>query len=122
AGAGGATGGGAAAPLPRPGAARPDWPVRLGVAGHPRATVDALVPPVRARCDASAAADALQQATGTRAAEISSLEATALERHGAAPMDPMAAAHALVRALPPNTSVVDEAITTGVYVRGFHHW
>ena len=37
-------------------------------------------------------------------------------------MDPMAAAHALVRALPPDTCVVDEAITTGVYVRGFHHW
>ena len=34
----------------------------------------------------------------------------------------MAAAHALVRALPPDTFVVDEAITTGVYVRGFHHW
>ena len=37
-------------------------------------------------------------------------------------MDPMAAAHALVRALPADTAVVDEAITTGVYVRGFHHW
>ena len=36
-------------------------------------------------------------------------------------MHPMAAAHALVRALPPGTAVVDEAITTGVYVRGFHH-
>jgi benzoylformate decarboxylase len=37
-------------------------------------------------------------------------------------MDPMAAAHALVRALPADSLVVDEAITTGVYVRGFHHW
>jgi benzoylformate decarboxylase len=37
-------------------------------------------------------------------------------------MDPMAAAHALVRAMPPDCLVVDEAITTGVYVRGFHHW
>jgi benzoylformate decarboxylase len=36
-------------------------------------------------------------------------------------MDPMAAAHALVRAMPPGSLVVDEAITTGVYVRGFHH-
>ena len=34
----------------------------------------------------------------------------------------MAAAHALVRAMPRDTPVVDEAITTGVYVRGFHHW
>ena len=37
-------------------------------------------------------------------------------------MEPMAAAHALVRAMPDGTAVVDEAITTGVYVRGFHHW
>jgi benzoylformate decarboxylase len=37
-------------------------------------------------------------------------------------MDPMAAAHALVRAMPDDSLVVDEAITTGVYVRGFHHW
>jgi benzoylformate decarboxylase len=36
-------------------------------------------------------------------------------------MDPMAAAHALVRAMPPGSLIVDEAITTGVYVRGFHH-
>ena len=98
------------------------WPVRLGVAGHPRATLDALVPLVRTRADASAAADALEQATRARAEEISSLETTALGRYGASPMDPMAAAHALVRALPPDTCVVDEAITTGVYVRGFHHW
>ncbi len=33
----------------------------------------------------------------------------------------MAAAHALVRAMPPGSLIVDEAITTGVYVRGFHH-
>ena len=50
------------------------------------------------------------------------LEQTALDRYGPAPMDPMAAAHALVRAMPPDSLVVDEAITTGVYVRGFHHW
>ena len=34
----------------------------------------------------------------------------------------MAAGHALIRGVPPNTVVVDEAITTGFYVRGFHHW
>ncbi|MGH9085587.1 MAG: thiamine pyrophosphate-dependent enzyme, partial [Acidimicrobiales bacterium] len=56
------------------------------------------------------------------AEQIESLEATARDRYGAAPLDPMAAAHALVRAVPADTFVVDEAITTGVYVRGFHHW
>ncbi len=98
------------------------WPVRLGVAGHPRATLDALLPLVRAQVDAPRAADALAAAVAARAAEIEALEATALERYGPAPMDPMAAAHALLRGLPPDTFVVDEAITTGVYVRGFHHW
>jgi benzoylformate decarboxylase len=33
----------------------------------------------------------------------------------------MAAAHALVRGVPAGSLIVDEAITTGVYVRGFHH-
>ena len=36
-------------------------------------------------------------------------------------MHPMAAGHSLLRALPDDALVVDEAITTGVYVRGFHH-
>jgi benzoylformate decarboxylase len=98
------------------------WPVRLGVAGHPRATLDALLPLVEARVDVQAAADAVAQAGAARRAEIDALETAARERYGPAPMDPMAAAHALVRALPSDTFVVDEAITTGVYVRGFHHW
>lgn len=98
------------------------WPVRLGVAGDPKASVRALVPLVRARADAPAAADALAAASTRRAAAIEELEATALGRYGPAPINPMAAAHALVRALPPDSLVVDEAITTGVYVRGFHHW
>jgi benzoylformate decarboxylase len=98
------------------------WPVRLGVAGHPRASLDALLPLVEARVDARAAADAVAEAAAARADEIEGLEATARERYGPSPMDAMAAAHALVRSLPPDTRVVDEAITTGVYVRGFHHW
>jgi benzoylformate decarboxylase len=98
------------------------WPVRLGVAGHLRTSLDALLPLVKARADAAAAADAVAAGTTSRTAEVASLEETALARYGAAPMDPMAAAHALVRAMPPDSLVVDEAITTGVYVRGFHHW
>jgi benzoylformate decarboxylase len=98
------------------------WPVRLGLAGHPRSTLDALLPLVEARTDPGTARAALEEARVARAAEVDALEATALDRYGAAPMDPMAAGHALVRALPPDSFVVDEAITTGVYVRGFHHW
>jgi benzoylformate decarboxylase len=96
-------------------------PVRLGVAGAVAPSLDALVPLVAARADAGAAADALAAATVRRRGELEQLESTASERYGPAPMHPMAAAHALVRAVPPGTAVVDEAITTGVYVRGFHH-
>ncbi len=98
------------------------WPVRLGVVGHPRATLEVLLPLVRARADAEAATAAVAEAAVARAAEVAGLEETALGRYGPAPMDPMAAAHALVRAMPADSLVVDEAITTGVYVRGFHHW
>ncbi len=98
------------------------WPVRLGLAGDPRTSLEALLPLVRARADSAAAADALASAQEQRTADIERLETSAAERYGAAPMHPMAAAHALVRAVPPDTFVVDEAITTGVYVRGFHHW
>jgi benzoylformate decarboxylase len=98
------------------------WPVRLGLAGDPRRSLEALLPLVRDRVDAAAAADAVEAARPTRAQEIERLEDSARGRYGAAPMDPMAAAHALVRAIPPGTAVVDEAITTGVYIRGFHHW
>jgi len=107
---------------PDPGQLGRAWPVRLGVAGHPRASLDALLPLVLARADAAAAAEAIATAGYARASEVQTLEQTALERYGPAPMDPMAAAHALVRALPADSLVVDEAITTGVYVRGFHHW
>jgi len=107
---------------PDPGQLGRAWPVRLGVSGHLRTSLDALLPLVQARADTVAAADSLAAARGARAAAVNELEQTALDRYGPAPMDPMAAAHALVRAMPPDSLVVDEAITTGVYVRGFHHW
>jgi benzoylformate decarboxylase len=100
------------------------WPVRWGGAGDPKATLEALLPLVRRQPDASAgaAAAALVAAGEQRRREVAEREEAALGRYGSSPMDPMAAAHALVRAMPPDSLVVDEAITTGVYVRGFHHW
>jgi benzoylformate decarboxylase len=98
------------------------YPVTLGVAGDPKATIEALLPLVRARADAAAAADAIAAGGAARQAEVARLEETARERYGPAPMDPMAASHALVRSMPDSCIVVDEAITTGGYVRGFHHW
>jgi benzoylformate decarboxylase len=96
--------------------------VRLGVSGDPKATLAALAGLVKGRVDPGPVDAALDAARTRRAAEVEQLEAAALERYATTPMDPMAAAHALVRAVPPGTPVVDEAITTGVYVRGFHHW
>jgi benzoylformate decarboxylase len=100
------------------------FPARWAAVGDPKATLAALLPLVKARIDtasADAAAAAVAAAATRRAAAIERLEETATSRYDASPMDPMAAAHALVRAMPPGALVVDEAITTGVYVRGFHH-
>ena len=58
------------------------WPVRLGVAGDPKASIEALLPLVRHRVDAGAAADALAEASRQRAADIERLEASALDRYG----------------------------------------
>jgi benzoylformate decarboxylase len=96
--------------------------VRLGVTGDARVTLEALLPLVVERADTAAAKDAIETARARRRAEVEQLEETARERYGRAPVDPMAAAHALVRSMPDGTAVVDESITTGVYIRGFHHW
>lgn len=98
------------------------YAVSLGVAGDPRVTLEALLPIVAAKADAGAAADAVAAGRARRAADAAELEEAATGRYGPAPMDPMAASHALVRAMPDDCVVVDEAITTGVYVRGFHRW
>jgi len=98
------------------------YAVRLGLVGDPQSSLEALVPLVRDRADAAAAKAAVEAGRARRAAELERLEEAARERYQGAPIDPMAAAHAVVRAMPKGTAVVDEAITTGVYVRGFHHW
>ena len=86
-------------------------PTVLGLVGDPAATAAALLPLLPQRPPQPSA----------RQEEIDRLEDTARGRYGPAPIHPMAAAHALLRAIPPGTPVVDEAITTGTYVRGFHH-
>jgi benzoylformate decarboxylase len=91
------------------------WPTTLGLHGDPKATLEALRPLLTALVDAPAL-DASEAD-----ARVESLEEKARARYDDVPMHPMAAAHALVRALPPDATVVDEAITTGTYVRGFHH-
>ena len=65
--------------------------------------------------------DIATQAIGERrAAERASFEQRATERYGESPTQPMAAVHAVLRAIPHGTPVVDESITAGNYVRGFY--
>jgi benzoylformate decarboxylase len=97
-------------------------PVTLGVSGDPARTLAALLPHLLERADAETARQAVEVARSRRSDEHELFDTAARERYGPAPLDPMAAAHAVVSALPPSAVVVDEAITTGVYVRGFHHW
>ncbi len=96
------------------------WPTDLGMVGDPRASLEALLPHLLPLVDADAAKAALEQAGARATAERDGFEAKALAGYDAAPMAPAAAAHALLGAMPPESLVVDEAITTGTHVRGFH--
>ena len=106
---------------PDPGWIGRAYPTRLGLDGDPRATLEALVPLLRERIDGAQAKARTEAAGDARRRTAEGFEETALSRYEDVPMDPMAAGHALVRALPTDSIVVDEAITTGFYVRGFHH-
>jgi benzoylformate decarboxylase len=97
---------------PDPGQPGRTWPVELGVVGDPKASLEALLPLL------GPAAPAVDRAAFDAA--LAGFEERALSSYDAVPMAPAAAAHALLRALPPETRVVDEAITTGTYVRGYH--
>jgi benzoylformate decarboxylase len=90
------------------------YPVRLGLVGDPRATLEALLPRLPHR-------GVPGDLRAERTAALATLDATARERYDASPMHPMAAVHALLGALPPETPVIDEAVTASTYVRGFHH-
>ena len=96
------------------------WPTQLGLVGDPRASLEALLPLLAPLVDADAARASIEQASGRAAAERAGFEAKALAGYEATPMAPAAAAHALLTAMPPECLVVDEAITTGTFVRGFH--
>ncbi|MDQ1394760.1 MAG: benzoylformate decarboxylase [Acidimicrobiaceae bacterium] len=81
-------------------------PVRLGLAGDPRASLEALLPLLAPAATANVGAAA--------AGALPSYPMDSL------PMHPGAAVAALLGALPRNIAVVDEAITTGSYVRQLH--
>ena len=94
-----------------------DLPTRFGAVGDIAASLAALQPLVAARVDAAAAAAALDRAHGEAEGAAERFAAAAADRAGESPMHALAATHALLAALPAGGAVVDEAITTGFYVR-----
>jgi benzoylformate decarboxylase len=94
-------------------------PASFAASGDLATSLAALAELVAAEPPPGAAA-ALAAAGEARAAARRHHDDLALARYGESPMHPMAAVHALVRALPAESVVVDEAITAGAYVRGFH--
>jgi benzoylformate decarboxylase len=89
------------------------WPVAWGGVGDPKASLEALLPLL-----AAPAAPAVDRSAFDAA--LAGFEERALGLYDTVPMAPAAAAHALLRSVPAETRVVDEAITTGTYVRGYH--
>ncbi len=96
------------------------WPTSLGMVGDPRASLEALAPLLAPLVDQEAAAASASRLQEKATADRAGFEAKALAGYDAQPMAPAAAAHALLSAMPPESLVVDEAITTGTFVRGFH--
>jgi benzoylformate decarboxylase len=94
-----------------------DLPTRFGAVGDLAASLAALTPHVAVRVDTAAAAAALDRARGEAEGAAERFAAAATERGAESPMHAMAATHALLTALPPGGALVDEAITTGFYVR-----
>jgi benzoylformate decarboxylase len=96
-------------------------PVQLGLTGDPRATLESLAP-LLAGVDAAHVA-ALRRAAGAAAAERHAgllRRAAATRPDQAGRMHPMAAVRAIIEALPAETTVVDEAVTSDPYIRAFH--
>jgi benzoylformate decarboxylase len=97
------------------------YPAWLGLVGDPRATLEALLP-LLSGVDQTETRQ-LMQAAGSQAGEqLRRLR----ERAAAAPpgedgrMHPLPAVEALLAALPPETMIVDEGVTSDPYVRAFH--
>lgn len=95
------------------------WPTRLGVTGDPCLTLDALLPLLREAAPEDASA-ALVRARERREALVAGAEEKVEAVYDSRPMHSAAAVHALLRSLPDDTAVVDEAVTAGAHVRRFH--
>jgi len=95
-------------------------PTSLGAAGDITASVRMLTGHLAGRVDRAAAATRLEAHRSARAAHLDDLRAIALARYDRGPIDPLAAAHAVLEALPPGGIVVDEVATATGPLRELH--
>ncbi|MEV6834729.1 thiamine pyrophosphate-binding protein [Streptomyces sp. NPDC051133] len=91
------------------------FPVAVGLVGGVRTTLDALATQLAGKVPQ--AADRIAEAGRRHEAARTEVRQRALAAHGAAPMDPLAAVHAVVAGLPEHAVVVEEAITSGLLLR-----
>jgi benzoylformate decarboxylase len=94
-----------------------NFPVDLGLAGALEPSLAALAGHIGQQVPVRLARRRTESATESHTAEWSKLELEALAARGRAPLDPLAAAHALATSLPDDAVLVEEAITTGVQLR-----
>lgn len=95
------------------------YPTRLGMIGNVKSSLAALLPLLREKVDAAASVAAVERMGDEVRQGMETFAQTALDRYDQVPMNPMAAGHALIEGLPEGGVVVDEAVTTGIYARGF---
>jgi benzoylformate decarboxylase len=97
------------------------YPADLAMVGDPRSTLEALLArladadPVRARA-------LIDRARSEQGGRRRLLEERVRMESESSELLPMAAVHAIVAALPPETIVVDEAVTNDPYVRQFYEF
>jgi benzoylformate decarboxylase len=93
------------------------FPVRLGLCGALGPSLRVLAAAVRERMPAGRAAERTAAAGARHAAAHAETERAALAAYGPAPLDPLAAVHAVASGLPEDAVVLEEAITSGVLLR-----
>ena len=96
------------------------WGVRYAAQGDLAGTLGRVIDALSSLPRSAAVGEVIETRRKEREAEIAQREATATKRYATTPLHPMAAVHAILRASPPDVFLVDEAVSAGVYARGFH--
>lgn len=92
-----------------------NFAVELGLAGDVGPTLRALAEALDGRV--TGAKERAETAAATHLRDRAAVDTEAVQAYGPAPLDPLAAAHAVAAGLPADAVVVEEAITVGVLLR-----